>query len=409
MYKDNKIAVVIPAYNEEKLIIKTITTLPNFIDKIIVIDDNSKDNTQSIVESLKKDFQSKLILISNNVNIGVGGAIKIGYKKSLELDMDITVVMAGDAQMDPKNLQKLLDPIIENRADYTKGNRLISSDLDKMPKTRRRGNAILTILTKIASGYWNVMDPQNGYTAASKEVLKILTKEKTYLRYGYCNDFLVRLNIYNFRIMDIMMRPVYQQEESGIKLRSYTPKLSWLLIKLFFYRINKKYGGVNFHPLLLFYYLGLILTPVGIMLGLYLLYVRLLTGSYTSGSVTLVALILLLGVQFLMFAMLFDEMENRGLLSSESPRDIKRVGFFKRIKKYKNNDLHPFLFLYIGGLIMLTIGGSLGIFVLYRRFTIGSASYTIGTLMIIVLFIIMGFQSMLFGRVFELEAERNNK
>lgn len=172
MYKQNKIVVVVPAYNEEKLISKTVTTMPNFVDKIIVVDDKSKDNTVNIVESLQQNFSDRLILIKHELNRGVGGAIKTGYKKALDLKMDITAVMAGDAQMDPNQLTKLLNPIIEGKADYTKGNRLEYPERLNMPKIRRFGNSILTLLTKIASGYWKIIDPENCYTAISRRALK---------------------------------------------------------------------------------------------------------------------------------------------------------------------------------------------------------------------------------------------
>ena len=162
MYKKKKIAVVIPAYNEEKLISKTITTIPKYVDKIVVIDDCSNDDTISNVTSLKKDLSDKLILIKHEKNLGVGEAIKTGYKKALELEIDITTVMAGDGQMNPDELYKLLDPIIDNKADYTKGNRLTHKEKIKMPRYRALGNGLLTFLTKIASGYWNIIDPQNG-------------------------------------------------------------------------------------------------------------------------------------------------------------------------------------------------------------------------------------------------------
>ena len=162
MYKQHKIATVIPAYNEEELISKTIDEIPKYVDKIIVVDDNSQDNTSDILKSLQEKLTDKLILIKHEENVGVGGAIKTGYKKALDLEMDIATVMAGDAQMDPDELHKLIEPIIKDKADYTKGNRLTHKEKIKMPTIRAFGNGMLTFLTKIASGYWNVIDPQNG-------------------------------------------------------------------------------------------------------------------------------------------------------------------------------------------------------------------------------------------------------
>ena len=314
MYKDRKIAVVVPAHNEERLIEKTITTIPDYIDKIIVVDDASTDGTVNIVLSLQSTISEKLILIRHEKNKGVGGAIKTGYKKALELGMDIAVVMAGDAQMDPKELPRLLEPIVENKADYTKGNRLVHPEKLKMPRLRRFGNSILTLLTKIASGYWDIIDPQNGYTAISKKALREMDFEKIYDGYGCPNDILIELNIRNMRVMDIEMPPRYGEEKSGIKLGRYSFKLSWLLLKGFFRRINTKYGGLRFHPLWLFYMGGIILFSLGILYSLSLLYYKLFIGGGLSpGSVLLPALFLIIGYLSILFAFLFDVEENRAL------------------------------------------------------------------------------------------------
>jgi len=332
MYRDLKVGIAVPAYNEEKLIGKVIETMPEFVDLIVVVDDCSKDSTSEIAESYLKEMGARLVVIQHAKNTGVGGAVTTAYKYAYKHGMDVVAVMAGDAQMDPDQLTRLLDPIIENKADYTKGNRLLSRENNKLPQTRQKGNAILTILTKFASGYWDIIDPQNGYTAASNEVITTLVNEKIYPRYGYCNDILVKLNIHKFRVMDIVMPPVYGEEVSEIKLRSYTPKISILLTKLFFQRINRKYGGLNFHPLFLFYYLSLILLPIGILLGFYVLYFRIITGSYSIGTITLDALIPLLGLQLLLFAFLFDEMEGKNLTRKSIQNKEKNLKFFKRMK-----------------------------------------------------------------------------
>ncbi|MCK4731006.1 MAG: glycosyltransferase family 2 protein, partial [Methanophagales archaeon] len=278
MYKDWKIAVVVPAYNEAQLIAKTVTTIPGFIDIIIVVDDKSTDDTVTIVESLQRDYSDSVILITHERNRGVGGAIKTGYEKALALDMDIIVVMGGDAQMDPGQLPKLLGPILGGRAEYTKGNRLEYDANLAMPRIRRFGNGALTLLTKIASGYWGVIDPQNGYTAISKQALKKLELDNIYDRYGCPNDMLIELNIRNIKIMDVEMPPVYQGEKSGIKIRRYFFTLSWLLFKGFFRRLNRKYGGLHFHPLWLFYSVGMILFLLGLFFSGVVLYYRIVSG-----------------------------------------------------------------------------------------------------------------------------------
>jgi glycosyltransferase involved in cell wall biosynthesis len=313
MYKQTKIAVVVPAYNEEKLISKTVTTIPNFVDKIIVVDDKSKDNTVTIVESIQRNFSDRLILIKHEKNKGVGGAIKTGYKRARDLDMDITAVMAGDAQMDHNQLPKLLGPIIEGKAEYTKGNRLEHVEKLEMPRIRRFGNSILTLLTKIASGYWRIIDPENGYTAISKRALEKIEFDNIYDGYGCPNDILIELNIKDVKVKDVEMPPVYQDEKSGIKIWQYSFRLSWLLLKGFFRRLNKKYGGLHFHPLWLFYTVGFLLFLLGLFFTGVVLYYRIVSGGISVNTVLLAVLLLVMGFQSLLFALFFDMESNKNL------------------------------------------------------------------------------------------------
>ncbi|HQK76473.1 MAG TPA: glycosyltransferase family 2 protein [Candidatus Hydrogenedentes bacterium] len=167
MYRDKTVAVVVPAYNEEVLIRTVIETMPEFVDKIIVVNDKSTDNTATVVREYVSRDPDGVVLVDLEENQGVGGAIAEGYKVARDNQIDCTAVMAGDAQMDPGDLPKLLDPVVEGRADYTKGNRLFYGDAWHMiPKVRYLGNSGLSLLTKIASGYWHVADSQTGYTVA---------------------------------------------------------------------------------------------------------------------------------------------------------------------------------------------------------------------------------------------------
>jgi len=314
MYKGNKTGVVVPAYNEERFIGKVIDTIPEFVDRIIVVDDASTDGTYKVAKS---HANKKTIIIKHEKNEGVGAAIATGYKKALFDGMDITVVMAGDGQMSPDEMTKLLDPIVENKADYVKGNRLLAKDITKkFPKFRFVGNAILTLLTKISSGYWHIMDPQNGYAAVSKSVLETLDIESIYPRYGYCNDILVKLNVYNFRVMDVPTKPIYGEEESGINVLRYPATLSSLLLTRFFWRLWRKYVLLSFHPLVLFYLFGMILFPLGFLIGLEILYYRLVLGTIMGTTVILCALLIITGLQFLLFAMFFDMESSKPLRGS---------------------------------------------------------------------------------------------
>lgn len=314
MYRNKTIAVVIPAYNEEKLIGKVLQTIPPFVDHIVVVDDASRDRTGEMVKARQKE-DSRIIYIPHTKNEGVGGAITTGYKWARDKEIEISVVMAGDAQMDPKDLPKLLDPVVEGEVDFSKGNRLFTGKAWRViPKARYLGNAILSFLTKIASGYWHVADSQSGYGAVTLEVLKTIDLDSIYKRYGMPNDFLVRLNVYHFRVRDVSVNPVYGiGERSGIKIYKVVFTLSFLLLKLFLWRLKEKYVIRDFHPLILFYLLGFILTPIGVVFGCYLLILRILIGSVASTSALFAAFFTISGLQSLFFAMWFDMEYNKDL------------------------------------------------------------------------------------------------
>ncbi len=308
MYKDHKICIVVPAYNEEQLIEETINSILNLeiqIDKIYVVDDKSTDKTPEIIKKFKGN--EKITPIFHEKNKGVGAAIVSGYKKALKDGMDVAVVMAGDHQMDPEQLPNILEPIVTGRADYSKGNRLLSRKYRKgMSKWRFFGNTVLTFLTKVASGYWQLMDPQNGYTAISRDMLERISLGDIYPRYGYCNDLLVRLNAQNAVIEDVSMPSRYGRERSGINYSTYIVKVSRLLLKDFFWRLKMKYVVFSFHPLVFFYLFGILMVPVGILFALFVVHHKLLSLPVSSNYPLLSAFLLIMGVQFILFAMLFD-------------------------------------------------------------------------------------------------------
>jgi len=334
MYKNYKIGVVVPAHNEEKLIEETLDSIINAevdVDRIYVVDDKSTDKTLEKIMKFKGN--QKVHVIAHKKNKGVGAAIVSGYIKALEDEMDIAAVMAGDNQMDPKQLPRLLNPIIAGKADYTKGNRLLSREYRKgMSNWRFFGNAILTFLTKIASGYWQIMDPQNGYTAISTNVLERISLHDVYQRYGYCNNLLVRLNAQNAVIEDVVMPARYGREASGIRYPVYIVKVSWLLLKDFFWRLKMKYVVFSFHPLVLFYLFGILMAPTGFLLGLYVFWHKIILHLPISPNYPLLsAFLLIMGIQFLLFAMFFD-MEAE-ILSREG-----KFGNFNSNKRYENKE-----------------------------------------------------------------------
>jgi len=314
MYRNNTIAVVVPAYNEEKLIRKVLETTPVFVDHIVVVDDASTDRTGEVVQTRRAE-DPRVIYLRHPSNEGVGAAITTGYKWSRDRKVDVTVVMAGDGQMNPDDLPRLLDPIVAGEADYAKGNRLFTGKAwSIIPKTRYIGNAILSFFTKIASGYWHVADSQSGYAVMTLEVLQTLDLDAIYKRYGMPNDLLVKLNVFNFRVKDVPVTPVYGiGERSGIRIYKVVFTLSFLLLKLFFWRLQEKYVIRDFHPLVLFYLMGFVLTPVGLVLGFYLLFYRLLIGPVATTSALLAAFFSISGLQSLFFAMWFDMEYNKGL------------------------------------------------------------------------------------------------
>ena len=322
MYKNKNICVVVPAYNEEMLIEETLAQVPSYVDKIYVIDDCSTDSTPYILKSLAK-VNPKLINIRHDINKGVGAAIITGYKMALRDNMDISAVMAGDNQMDPAYLQDFLDPIIDGFADYTKGNRLVTHGYSKgMSKWRHFGNLVLTFLTKVSSGYWQVIDPQNGYTAISAAALKMIDLDSIYPRYGYCNNILTKMNVHDIKIMNISHPARYGMEKSKIKYGSYIAKVSFLLLGDFLWRLKTKYIISNFHPLVLFYLSGVVLAVVGFFGGVYSLYYKfVLAGAFfEKGVLSLVTFVI--GLQFLLFAMVFDKIQERqhhGYVSASDP------------------------------------------------------------------------------------------
>ncbi len=305
MYKDRIVSVVIPAYNEEKLILSTISTIPEYVDNIIVVNDCSTDATSSIIEDAK-NTEARLSVITNSKNRGVGRSIMRGYKASYSLSSDITVVVAGDAQMNPDYMHLLIDPLIAGNADYTKGDRLSSPERNKMPLFRRFGNSILTLITKISTGYWNVIDPQNGYTAINYKSLGLVLKEKITDGYGNPNDFLIALNIHNLKVTDVIMPPVYGEEKSGIRVPKFIFKTLWILFSGFFRRIHKKYGGLNLHPILLFYYLGFIFGLACISLSYRLFNLWFENSDIPDLNALVVGISFLGSCQFLLFALWLD-------------------------------------------------------------------------------------------------------
>lgn len=314
MINGKKISVIIPAFNEEKLIGQVLKTIPSFVDKIILVDDASPDKTVS--EARKVGLvRKKLEIIQLKENQGVGGAIVAGYKKAVSLGMVATAVMAGDAQMDPTELKKLVMPIIQNEAEYVKGNRLAYGQAWRMiPKVRYLGNSVLSLLTKIASGYWWIADSQTGYTAISLKALGQINLDNLYKRYGFPNDVLVHLNLIRARVKEIPIKPIYHADgKSGIRLIVVIPTLGWLLFRRFFWRLKKEYIIENFHPLIFFYTFSFLLFVANIFLLIRLIHIWVNVSRIPAmNALALMFCLIMLG-QFLFFAMWLDMDYNKDL------------------------------------------------------------------------------------------------
>jgi len=339
MYCNHTLGVVIPAYNEEGFIGDVIRGMPEYVDRMYVIDDASTDGTwNEILEAAEEDLAGsssasqkmvsdggvvserarvleqvgRVVPIQHTENTGQGGAVKTGYLVALDEGLDLIAKMDGDGQMDPEQLPRLLDPIVEDKADYSKANRLMNQSYrESMPPFRLFGNAVLTFLTKVSSGYWKMMDPQNGYTVISHHALKNIGVEDLYEYYGYCNDILVKLNSKGMRVADVGMPAIYGDEESSISYPTYIRKVSIMLLRNFLWRLKVRYIVIDFHPLSLFYLFGISTIGISILSGIWSIYAKISFDNslFLYGAVTL--LIFLTGSTFVMFAMLFDMQANK--------------------------------------------------------------------------------------------------
>ena len=217
MYRGRRIAVVMPAYDVADRVGAAMRGVPAFVDRLIVVDDGSRDGTALVVQAERRD-KGTVTLLCHPRNRGVGAAIRTGYAEALRQGAEVVAVMAGDGQMDGADLPALLDPVASGRADYAKGNRFLFPEVWRvMPRGRLIGNILLSLATKITSGYWHVFDSQSGYTAISADALRAIDG-RVFQRYGYPNDLLARLAAVRARVVDVPVRAVYDGQRSGIRL-----------------------------------------------------------------------------------------------------------------------------------------------------------------------------------------------
>lgn len=300
------ICVVIPAFRVKSHIVKVISEIGPEVKSIIIVDDSCPDGTGKYV--LENSTDPRVQVIFNKSNMGVGGSVKEGYRIGLKTDMDVVVKVDGDGQMDTSKIPKMVTPILFGKADYTKGNRFSNvEDVRQMPRIRILGNLVLSFLTKVSSGYWHVFDPNNGFTAISKDVLAKLPLEKIDNRYFFESDMLFRLNIIGAHVSDISLPAIYGDEISNLSLKrvlfEFPIKHSRNLIK----RIIYTYYIRDFNLASIELPLGLFLTFFGLTLGTYSWFHGILTSVPTQmGTLILVSMSVLAGLQLILAFLSYD-------------------------------------------------------------------------------------------------------
>lgn len=341
VYLGNTVGVVVPAYNEEHFVGTVIDTIPEFVDRTYVVDDHSTDDTWREITDhamrvnartapTTKDRETstltadggelvgeRVVAIRHQTNRGRGAAVKTGYRRGLEEGMDILVVMDGDGQMDPDIITSIIDPVATEAADYAVGDRLGGPSYWRgMPPWRLFGNVVLSGLTRIASGYWHIRDPQNGYTAISADALESLDFDRLYDQYGFLNDLLVNLNVAEKRVATVPMHARYGDEESGIRYSSFVPGLSLLLLRGFIWRLLRTYVARGNYAPVVAYVLGV----VSLLAGVFQFAREAITRTDTPGATTGVVG----GVLSLTFAMFLDDSTNDHLQKSVDGADVLR-------------------------------------------------------------------------------------
>jgi len=358
MLQDKTIAVIVPCFNEQDQIAKVLNTMPGFVDLIVVINDKSTDATaEQVSEFIRLDIKpsasiekrvrtygnglydhadnlaierekeeerffipvemtradnSRVVLLSHTRNGGKGASVATGFKFARDHNIACTAIMDGDGQMNPAELESICLPVVNGKADYVKGNRFKHRMASRaIPKIRFYGNTILSILTKVATGYWRVADTQTGYAAISLECLDNIEIHKLYGSYGVYNDLLQKLNIANFTITEVPITPVYNiGEKSKMKIMKVIPRISRLLACLFFERLFKKYLYTSFHPLFLLYMMSFLTFLVSIPVATRFLYAYFALGQIWSAHLLVFINLLLFSFQSLVFAMWFDINDN---------------------------------------------------------------------------------------------------
>ncbi len=303
--EDEKICVIIPAYNVEAYIGGVIRGIPEWVWRIIVVNDASPDH---LAQKVKEIPDPRVVLVEHATNQGVGGAMLTGFARAIELGATILVKMDGDGQMAPEVLPRLIKPILDGKAHYTKGNRFIETDtIQKMPLLRRLGNFALSFMTKMASGYWNIMDPTNGYTALDARAYQGLHPQRIHRRYFYESSMLIELNLHRAVVVDVPMHAKYDHQHSSLSIRKILWEFPGLLLNGFLRRLWLEYFLLDFSIGSLFLVMGSLSTLFGLVWGIVHWVISSHTGTpATTGTVMLAAIPFTIGFELLLQAVVYD-------------------------------------------------------------------------------------------------------
>ncbi len=314
----SNIAVVIPCYKVEKKIVNVVANLPDFVDTIILVDDCSPDSTGSIIDNLKQS-SPKIHTIHHDKNQGVGGAMITGFKSAISLGCDVVVKIDGDGQMDEKYIEKLTNIVLSGKYDFAKGNRFFNRTMiSKMPWIRRIGNLGMGFLIKLASGYWDISDPTNGFFCIKTDVLKEMDFSMLSKRFFFESSLLIELYYTGAKIRDVAMPAIYADEVSNLSvtrtLLTFPPKL----FRAFVRRIRLRYFVYDFNICSIYILFGLPMFFFGLVFGLIKWHQYSAIAAFApTGTIMLSVLCLVIGFQMLLASIQYD-------ITDKNPFDVEK-------------------------------------------------------------------------------------
>lgn len=309
MFDGQRVAVVVPALNEAAHVGDVVRRMPEYVDVVVVVDDGSTDDTAKVAAAVG---DPRVHVIRHPAPRGVGGATIAGARRALELEADLVVKVDGDGQMDPQRIAALLAPLVREGYDYAKGNRFLhATALRQMPVPRLLGNLALTFLTKLASGYWHIFDPQNGFLAVKATALRALDLDDINPWFFFENDMLIHLNVFNCRVKDVPIPAHYGNEQSSLRVERILLRFPAYLTRGFVRRVWEKYMLRDFSPIGMFWLLGAPLMIFGFVFAMATWARSLASGVPAStGTVMLSVLPFLLGFELILQAIMLEIRES---------------------------------------------------------------------------------------------------